>query len=295
MTSCSLLAPSRSWRGCGRPQVAERGPRSWRPRRRSGADRHASSDARRPRGAAGSARRRCTAPGPPVLPPPGCPLRSHYIAAAGARRTRLAWSIRPGRRRDTARSGVAPRGAESAARANASSPAPATAVEQHAGGERPLLGDAVDRRGRRELGVVGGRPPRGPSEAWRAEGPERAIVSHEHAERSLRYQACAHARRRRQARLVDRRRGLRRVRLSVVARITEEVAALHRAGVDVVVVTSGAIARGVQLLELPVRPTGSRSCRPPARSGRAGSTAPTTSCCASGASRPRRCCSRSST
>ena len=45
------------------------------------------------------------------------------------------------------------------------------------------------------------------------------------------------------------------LRLSVVARITEEVAALHRAGVDVVIVTSGAIARGVQMLDLPVRPS----------------------------------------
>src|SRR5215203_4159640 len=45
------------------------------------------------------------------------------------------------------------------------------------------------------------------------------------------------------------------LRLSVVARITEEVAALHRSGVDVVVVTSGAIARGVQMLALPVRPS----------------------------------------
>jgi glutamate 5-kinase len=44
------------------------------------------------------------------------------------------------------------------------------------------------------------------------------------------------------------------LRLSVVARITEEVAALHRSGVDVVIVTSGAIARGVQMLSLPVRP-----------------------------------------
>ena len=35
----------------------------------------------------------------------------------------------------------------------------------------------------------------------------------------------------------------------------EEVAGLHRRGVDVVVVTSGAIARGMRLLELPVRPT----------------------------------------
>ena len=44
------------------------------------------------------------------------------------------------------------------------------------------------------------------------------------------------------------------LRLSVVARLTEEVAALHRSGVDVVIVTSGAIARGVQMLSLPVRP-----------------------------------------
>ena len=44
------------------------------------------------------------------------------------------------------------------------------------------------------------------------------------------------------------------MRLSVVARICEEVAALHGEGVDVVVVTSGAIARGVRLLGLPARP-----------------------------------------
>src|SRR3954463_6230323 len=44
------------------------------------------------------------------------------------------------------------------------------------------------------------------------------------------------------------------LRLSVVARIVEEVAALHREGVDVVVVTSGAIARGMQLLGLGARP-----------------------------------------
>jgi glutamate 5-kinase len=44
------------------------------------------------------------------------------------------------------------------------------------------------------------------------------------------------------------------LRLSVVARVCEEIAALHRDGVDVVIVTSGAIARGVHLLRLPVRP-----------------------------------------
>jgi glutamate 5-kinase len=44
------------------------------------------------------------------------------------------------------------------------------------------------------------------------------------------------------------------LRLSVIARIVEEVAALHRTGVDVVVVTSGAIARGMHLLGLGARP-----------------------------------------
>jgi glutamate 5-kinase len=46
------------------------------------------------------------------------------------------------------------------------------------------------------------------------------------------------------------------LRLSVVARICEEVAALHRDGVDVVLVTSGAIARGMRLLGLDSRPAG---------------------------------------
>src|SRR4051794_20908099 len=45
------------------------------------------------------------------------------------------------------------------------------------------------------------------------------------------------------------------LRLSVVARVCEEVATLHRSGVDVVIVTSGAIARGIEMLDLPVRPS----------------------------------------
>ena len=45
------------------------------------------------------------------------------------------------------------------------------------------------------------------------------------------------------------------LRLSAVARICEEVAELHASGTDVVVVTSGAIARGMHMLALPVRPT----------------------------------------
>ena len=44
------------------------------------------------------------------------------------------------------------------------------------------------------------------------------------------------------------------LRLSVVARICEEIAALHASGTDVVVVTSGAIARGIHLLGLGGRP-----------------------------------------
>jgi glutamate 5-kinase len=44
------------------------------------------------------------------------------------------------------------------------------------------------------------------------------------------------------------------LRLSVIARIVEEVAALHRTGVEVVVVTSGAIARGMHLLGMGARP-----------------------------------------
>ena len=44
------------------------------------------------------------------------------------------------------------------------------------------------------------------------------------------------------------------LRLSVVSRICEEVAALHASGVDVVVVTSGAIARGIHMLGLGGRP-----------------------------------------
>jgi glutamate 5-kinase len=44
------------------------------------------------------------------------------------------------------------------------------------------------------------------------------------------------------------------LRPGVLERICDEVAALHGQGVDVVIVTSGAIARGMRLLELPIRP-----------------------------------------
>ena len=44
------------------------------------------------------------------------------------------------------------------------------------------------------------------------------------------------------------------LRPGVLDRVCDEVAALHGDGVDVVIVTSGAIARGMRLLELPIRP-----------------------------------------
>jgi glutamate 5-kinase len=45
------------------------------------------------------------------------------------------------------------------------------------------------------------------------------------------------------------------VRMEVLEAVCDEVAARHRAGDDVVVVTSGAIAVGMRLMELPMRPT----------------------------------------
>ena len=45
------------------------------------------------------------------------------------------------------------------------------------------------------------------------------------------------------------------VRRDVLAPVCEETAARHRAGDEVVLVTSGAIARGMRLMELPVRPS----------------------------------------
>jgi glutamate 5-kinase len=46
------------------------------------------------------------------------------------------------------------------------------------------------------------------------------------------------------------------VRADVLASVCEQVAARHRAGDAVVIVTSGAIARGMRVMELPVRPSG---------------------------------------
>jgi glutamate 5-kinase len=45
------------------------------------------------------------------------------------------------------------------------------------------------------------------------------------------------------------------LRADVLARVCDDVAARHRAGDDVVMVTSGAIARGIEVMRLPVRPT----------------------------------------
>ena len=45
------------------------------------------------------------------------------------------------------------------------------------------------------------------------------------------------------------------LRVDVLGALLDEVAARHRAGDRVVIVTSGAIAAGMRLMELPVRPT----------------------------------------
>src|SRR6188472_2369465 len=45
------------------------------------------------------------------------------------------------------------------------------------------------------------------------------------------------------------------LRPAVLARVCDQVAARHAAGDDVVMVTSGAIARGIEVMGLPVRPT----------------------------------------
>jgi glutamate 5-kinase len=46
------------------------------------------------------------------------------------------------------------------------------------------------------------------------------------------------------------------VRMGVLAQLCDEVAARRGAGDEVVIVTSGAIARGMRLMGLPVRPSG---------------------------------------
>src|SRR3712207_9228388 len=45
------------------------------------------------------------------------------------------------------------------------------------------------------------------------------------------------------------------VRMETLGALCDEVAARHASGDDVVVVTSGAIARGMRLMELPMRPS----------------------------------------
>ena len=80
------------------------------------------------------------------------------------------------------------------------------------------------------------------------------------------------------------------LRLAVVARVCEEVAALHATGVDVVIVTSGAIARGMHILGLPVRPRAVEDLQAASAVGQGRLYPPTTRTCASaGCSRPR-CC-----
>src|SRR3954467_4838835 len=89
------------------------------------------------------------------------------------------------------------------------------------------------------------------------------------------------------------------LRSDVLGRVCDAVAGLRAGGDEVIVVTSGAIARGMRVMALPARPTaiadlqaasaggqGKRfggQTRRPARWGRASCFGSTTSCCASGA------------
>ena len=45
------------------------------------------------------------------------------------------------------------------------------------------------------------------------------------------------------------------VRMDVLPHLCDQVAELHAAGHGIVLVTSGAIARGMRLMDMPVRPT----------------------------------------
>ena len=71
------------------------------------------------------------------------------------------------------------------------------------------------------------------------------------------------------------------VRADVLGRICDELADLYRAGRSVIVVTSGAIARGMGLDGDPAAPPGDRRSKQRAPSARASSTRSTTTCCAS--------------
>ena len=81
------------------------------------------------------------------------------------------------------------------------------------------------------------------------------------------------------------------VRADVLATVCDEVAARHAAGDDVVVVTSGAIARGMRLMDLPMRPSGDGGA-PGRLRGRPGQALPHLRRAAPGArgASPPRCC-----
>ena len=85
------------------------------------------------------------------------------------------------------------------------------------------------------------------------------------------------------------------LRLSTVARICEEVAALHDRGENVVIVTSGAIARGMHLLDLPVRPNAIADLQAASAIGQGGLYRTYDELLRERACAAPRCCSRSST
>ena len=77
------------------------------------------------------------------------------------------------------------------------------------------------------------------------------------------------------------------LRSAVLDSVCEQVAELSRGGENVAMVTSGAIARGIRVMELAGRSTSSRRRR---LSGRARCFAPTRSAWRATASTPPRCC-----
>ena len=86
------------------------------------------------------------------------------------------------------------------------------------------------------------------------------------------------------------------LRADVVDGVCGEVARLHDAGDDVVMVTSGAIARGMRLMDMPVRPSAMAELQAASAVGQGKLYRAYDEMLAErGRRRPPRCCSRSST
>ncbi len=101
---------------------------------------------------------------------------------------------------------------------------------------------------------------------------------------------------RRKARLdARRRRARRRARATVLREICRQVAALRAAGHSAVLVTSGAIARGMRLMGMPVRPTAMEELQAASAVGQGPLYDVYADLLAEHGVKTPRCCSRSST